>query len=354
MQSPVFISYSSKDIVLANKIVDYLESHGYPCWIAPRNITSGHDYTDMINDAILNCRAVVLIVSGRALQSQWVKKELSTAVSYNKSIIPYRISNVEITGGLQFLLNNVQWIDATANPMGKFSDLVDGLEQRLSVSSVPEPKRSKAPLIIGLAVAAVAVAGGALFLLPKSGKASEAPVTKDTAAVVTIHDTLLLQQPTAVVQPVERYTSNTNQNSKAANAKKEKETAKDKNAAATTAKKTSVVEEAAPVVTTPEVTTETKTETPKTEAPKTETPKTETAKPQVKETPAVTTPDTAGQAQAAKERDYQYRFRKAKSLFNVHNYKQALDLFEQLHREKPKDNNVNFWIKECRKMLADS
>lgn len=318
MQGPVFISYSSKDAVLANKIVAFLESQGYPCWIAPRDIASGRDYTDMINDAILNCRAVVLIVSGRSLQSQWVKKELSTAVSYNKLIIPYRISNVEITGGLQFLLNNVQWIEAVANPTGHFQDLVDGLEQRLATVAAPAKKQVKViPLAIGLVVL---VAVGFVLLKGTGKKPVEASLVEETPAVV--------EQPAA--EPIE-------QQPVAAPAVSERKPAADKKEIKKEKKEASkeVAKEVAKEVTKEESKAVEKT---------------------VQETPVETAPDTAGQAQAqkaaAKERDFQRRLRMAKNLYIDHSYREALSLFEELHREKPQDKEVNAYLKDCRKLAS--
>ncbi len=312
MRSPVFISYSSKDVLLANKIVDFLEGQGYPCWIAPRNITTGKDYTDMINDAILQCRMVVLIVSTKSLKSQWVKKEISTAVSYNKTILPYRISNVEITGGWQFLLNNVQWIDASSNPYGQFQDLVDGLEQRLSTTSSTlktTGKKSKMPLIIGLSVSALALVGGGLFIWHGSSNVADSlPSVVDTASVETVAPDTVVSVP----QPFEENPVT-----------EQKGKSKEQPKAVTKAKLQKPVEESV---------TEEKT------------------------TSVVVSPDTAGQAQArqdaANEQAFQKKLRMAKSLYIDHNYREALTLFEELRREKPLDKEINAYIKDCRKMMS--
>ena len=37
----MFVSHSSKDREAANTIVDAVEQAGFPCWIAPRNISPG-------------------------------------------------------------------------------------------------------------------------------------------------------------------------------------------------------------------------------------------------------------------------------------------------------------------------
>ena len=38
---PVFISYASQDVAVANAIVEALEGHGVKCWIAPRDVEAG-------------------------------------------------------------------------------------------------------------------------------------------------------------------------------------------------------------------------------------------------------------------------------------------------------------------------
>ena len=48
----VFISYSTKDSDIANKVCYILEHNNLKCWIAPRNISSGRIYLDEIADAI--------------------------------------------------------------------------------------------------------------------------------------------------------------------------------------------------------------------------------------------------------------------------------------------------------------
>ena len=134
MGDKIFVSYSTKDTDLANEIVNYLESNGFPCWIAPRDITSGMDYTDLLNSALTNCHTLLLIVSSHSAKSQWVKKEVTTAVSLNKNIIPFLISPTEIKGGLLFMLNNLQWIDATKKPQNKFHKIVDGLPNKTNTT----------------------------------------------------------------------------------------------------------------------------------------------------------------------------------------------------------------------------
>ncbi len=44
----VFVSHSSRNKVIADAICARLEQHGIRCWIAPRDIDPGRDYSDRI------------------------------------------------------------------------------------------------------------------------------------------------------------------------------------------------------------------------------------------------------------------------------------------------------------------
>jgi hypothetical protein len=48
VDSKVFISHSSKDKAIADAICEHLESAGTRCWIAPRDIQAGTEWTEGI------------------------------------------------------------------------------------------------------------------------------------------------------------------------------------------------------------------------------------------------------------------------------------------------------------------
>lgn len=123
----IFISYSTKDRDIAFDIVSFLEQQDLPCWIAPRDISKGHDYTDLISDAIENCSAVVLVCSTRSLESQYVKKEIDMAISCNKMVVPFKIDHVTPSKGFLFLIGNIQWIEAASQTHSHFPEIIHAL-----------------------------------------------------------------------------------------------------------------------------------------------------------------------------------------------------------------------------------
>src|SRR5271168_2217240 len=107
----LFVSYASQDAAVANSIVDSLERQGLQCWIAPRDVKPGAQYADAIVRAINEARAVVLVMSGSAVDSAHVAREVERAASKRKSIIPFRLDDAALNPELEYFLSNSQWID---------------------------------------------------------------------------------------------------------------------------------------------------------------------------------------------------------------------------------------------------
>lgn len=123
----VFISYSSKQAEIAFAVCDYLEKHDIRCWVAPRDIPSGSNYTLEIPSGIQQCKVMVLMFSETATQSQWITLEVMSAVNNNMTIIPFRIEDYPVNSnmGLYFMLQKSQWIDA----FPKFEDQLENLRK---------------------------------------------------------------------------------------------------------------------------------------------------------------------------------------------------------------------------------
>jgi TolB-like protein/tetratricopeptide (TPR) repeat protein len=107
----VFLSYASADAVVANQVCEYLESHGVPCWMAPRDVKPGAQYADAIVRAINDAKALVLVLSQSAVASLHVGKEVERASSKRKQVIALKIDAAVLTPALEYFLSESQWID---------------------------------------------------------------------------------------------------------------------------------------------------------------------------------------------------------------------------------------------------
>lgn len=96
----VFISHSSIDKEVADKVCATLEAKGLTCWIAPRDIVPGSEWAVAISNAIAEIKAMVVIYSKNAEQSTQVPKEIALAEKRGKCILPYKIDDTELTGAL--------------------------------------------------------------------------------------------------------------------------------------------------------------------------------------------------------------------------------------------------------------
>jgi hypothetical protein len=117
MPFDAFISYSSKDKLIADAACAALEARGVRCWIAPRDILPGEEWPAAIVKGISASRIMVLIYSGSANESPQIKRELERAVHGNLPILPYRIEAAPMSPSLQYLISTPHWLDAIDPPM---------------------------------------------------------------------------------------------------------------------------------------------------------------------------------------------------------------------------------------------
>lgn len=121
----VFISYSTKNSDIANKICYALEQNGLKCWIAPRNIPSGTVYIDAIADAIKSTKIIVLIFSKYSQESKYVSNEINMAFSHNKPILSVNIENILPKEELEYYLKVTQWLPLNSDSEEELEKVVN-------------------------------------------------------------------------------------------------------------------------------------------------------------------------------------------------------------------------------------
>lgn len=117
MAHDVFISHSSKDKSTAAAICAFLESRKIRCWIAPRDIQPGANFTEALINAIENSKIMVLVFSAESNFSKHVNKEVQRAFDRGITIIPFRIDDVPMSGTMEFILSDTHWLDALNPPL---------------------------------------------------------------------------------------------------------------------------------------------------------------------------------------------------------------------------------------------
>jgi TolB-like protein/Flp pilus assembly protein TadD len=158
MTPQVFISHSSKDKEVADAVCHHLESADIPCWMAPRNIEFGSDWTEAIMRGITACRVFVLVFSENANVSGHVRREVAKAFSLGLQVIPFRIEDTLPQSSLSYFLETVHWLDAVTQPLEKhLNSLTDRVKKLLANG---DSDANGAPIVLpataypGLSVAA--------------------------------------------------------------------------------------------------------------------------------------------------------------------------------------------------------
>ena len=137
----VFISYSSLNKNVADAVVSNFEQHGIRCWYAPRDIMPGQEWVTAIHEAINSSKLFILIYTDSSNESKQVANEVALAFNSGKTLIPFRLSDTEMSTELEYYLTRVHWLDAVKPPlMQSIESLRDYSEKILKGEALKEAK----------------------------------------------------------------------------------------------------------------------------------------------------------------------------------------------------------------------
>lgn len=182
----IFISHSSKEAEIANKMCDKLEQSGYSCFIAPRNIRSGYVYAEELANGVDTSDVILLMLSKESNRSPHVLREIERAVTRSIPIVVYKMEELELTKSMEYFLMTHQFMEAAQNTPDDVVECIRNMERAMAMKAgeklqeadkpIGKPigqntvaEQAKAPVMglwKGVAVAAVlvaAVAGGAAW-----------------------------------------------------------------------------------------------------------------------------------------------------------------------------------------------
>ena len=115
----VFISYSTKNKNVADAVVADFEQHGIKCWYAPRDILPGEEWVTAITKALELSKALVLIFTDESNNSRQVMNEIAVAFNAGITIVPFRLTDEQMSSELEYYLTRVHWLDAVSKPLKK-------------------------------------------------------------------------------------------------------------------------------------------------------------------------------------------------------------------------------------------
>ena len=95
-----FISYSSKDEDFARRLHERMRAEGLRVWFAPKDMKGGEKIPEQIERAIQMHDRLLLVLSERSIQSEWVQQELRRArraeiAEQRRKLFPIRLVDFE-------------------------------------------------------------------------------------------------------------------------------------------------------------------------------------------------------------------------------------------------------------------
>ena len=110
-----FISYSTRNTMMAEYLKREMQSRGKNVWIAPDGIPQGREYSLVIPTTLKLAKTFILLLTPDSAKSHWVKRELDIAISNGpdtkvKVILAdgFTIDDIRKDNELYFYLNRVQ------------------------------------------------------------------------------------------------------------------------------------------------------------------------------------------------------------------------------------------------------
>jgi len=128
--SKIFISYSRKDMDFVRKLAGDLETAGYDVWWDITDLQGGDDWVKTIPAAIAESQYTIVILTPNSIESEWVRKEYTQALSLRKKVIPIMLVQCSVP----FALNTINFVNFT---VGEYPDNFKKLLAPLGFTGTP-------------------------------------------------------------------------------------------------------------------------------------------------------------------------------------------------------------------------
>ena len=131
----IFMSHSSVDREFTTLLAERLTEAGFRCWLDVNDIPDGSTWIREIEKAVIDCGALIVVMSKDARESEWVERETLLGMSLRKPLFIVRIDDEP----LPLHLINRQYTDYRTRPEAAFKKLVAALKKAPLTEPLPEP-----------------------------------------------------------------------------------------------------------------------------------------------------------------------------------------------------------------------
>ena len=139
----VFISYSSEEQHVAERLAAYLEYCHVNCFVACRDIPDGVAWGQGIAVAIKHSKMMIVLFSDSFNSSMWLDEELKIASGLGTPILTLSFSGVAYSDEKSRYLKNTPCINMIYDAEMKFTLVYEEVCQLLGIPVEPVPSASK-------------------------------------------------------------------------------------------------------------------------------------------------------------------------------------------------------------------
>lgn len=144
MMYDVFISCTSTDVKIADRLAAYLKYYNIDCFVAHRDIPADVPWAHGIAEAIKNSRIMIALFSEDFNTGVWMDDELNTANIVGVPILTLRLCDAPFSDTKAVYLKNTACVEAGEDVEGKFPTMYEDvcnmlglpIEQALPVEEV--------------------------------------------------------------------------------------------------------------------------------------------------------------------------------------------------------------------------
>src|SRR5580693_5043869 len=137
----VFVSYSREDATRVSDLVGKLRAAGVSLWIDQGGIDAASQWSEQIVNALESAKAMLLMVSGSAVHSHNVAKEVVLVSERKGHILPVHLQPTVIPPALKYQLAGIQHVEYFKESDEALKAILRALE-RLGVKIAPPAVRA--------------------------------------------------------------------------------------------------------------------------------------------------------------------------------------------------------------------
>ncbi|MBR5137900.1 MAG: TIR domain-containing protein [Clostridia bacterium] len=128
----LFVSYAHDDKEKVFDLLQKLSDRGLRLWFDKKGIPSAVEFTEYIAQRIIDCSKVLFFVSPTSVNRDYVRMEISHAISKGKTPICVFLEETTLSAGMSMQLNRFQHVfKYTMNDVDTISEIMSGLNDEI-------------------------------------------------------------------------------------------------------------------------------------------------------------------------------------------------------------------------------